>query len=76
MCTIIRFKDNTIDMGTGFDCFDAKAHTYFGDIDEEQRKNRDTLIMIMTNFNNYIGEWWHFTLIDEPYKNIYFDFDI
>lgn len=30
----------------------------------------------MMNYTNYIGEWWHFTLINEPFKNIYFDFDI
>lgn len=35
MKTIIRFKDNTIDMGTGFDCFDVKAHTYCGDLNIE-----------------------------------------
>lgn len=31
-------------MGTGFDCFDAKAHTYYGNISDEERNNRDTLI--------------------------------
>ncbi|CAD8104060.1 unnamed protein product [Paramecium sonneborni] len=71
-----RFKDNTIDMGTGFDCFDVKSHTYCGDLTFEQRNNRDTLLQVMLNFSNYIDEWWHFTLINEPYKTIYFDFDI
>lgn len=31
---IYRFNDNSISMGTGFDCFDVKSHTYYHDITE------------------------------------------
>lgn len=64
-----RFRDNTIDMGTGFDCFDLKAHTYSAEINEIQRMNRKYLLDLMVGFNNYSGEWWHFTLNDEPFKD-------
>ena len=63
-------------MGTGFDCFDEKSHTHFENLTYEQRKNRDILLQVMENFSNYIDEWWHFTLINEPFKSTYFDFDI
>lgn len=71
-----RFKDNSIDMGTGFDCFDAKSHTFFQSLTMVQIRNRQLLLSLMAGFKNYEGEWWHFTLIDEPYKTQYFDFDI
>lgn len=32
--------------------------------------------MLKNNFKNYINEWWHYTLINEPYPNTYFDFNI
>jgi zinc D-Ala-D-Ala dipeptidase len=35
-----RFPDNSIDMGTGFDCFDTLAHTLDPRIQDEQLKNR------------------------------------
>jgi zinc D-Ala-D-Ala dipeptidase len=58
-----RAADNSIDMGTGFDCFDPKSHTASGDISAEQRQARQTLIAAMERhqFKNYAGEWWHFT---------------
>lgn len=27
-------------------------------------------------FKNYVNEWWHYTLINEPYPKTYFDFNI
>ena len=36
-----RFRDNTIDMGTGYDCFDPLAHPYARGIrGNVQRRNR------------------------------------
>jgi D-alanyl-D-alanine dipeptidase len=60
-----RFNDNSIDMGTGFDCFHENSHTASQNISIEARKNRDLLCEIMhTNgFKNYSKEWWHFNLI-------------
>lgn len=73
-----RFKDNTIDMGTGYDCFDVKAHTASLAIGEPQRKNRLLLKEAMERhgFVNYDKEWWHFTLKNEPYPSTFFDFEV
>lgn len=67
-----------LDMGTGFDCFDLRSQTAFRHISAEARKNRRTLVGIMQQygFRNYSGEWWHFTLNNEPYKRTYFDFPV
>ena len=35
-----RFGDNTVDMGTGFDCFDSLAHTFDARITGQARTNR------------------------------------
>jgi zinc D-Ala-D-Ala dipeptidase len=58
-----RAPDNSVDMGTGFDCFDAKSHTASADITAEQRRWRGILVAAMARhqFKNYAGEWWHFT---------------
>jgi D-alanyl-D-alanine dipeptidase len=73
-----RFKDNGIDMGTGFDCFHEFAHTTNNQVGPQQRANRLLLKTIMEKygFTNYEKEWWHFTLKDEPFPHTYFDFVI
>lgn len=73
-----RFKDNSIDMGSGFDCFHPISNTINNDLDLNQRINRLLLKTLMEKygFKNYPLEWWHFTLINEPYPNTYFDFVI
>lgn len=73
-----RFKDNSIDMGTGFDCFHELSHPDNPKIGLQQRVNRLLLKTLMDKhgFNNYAKEWWHFTLRNEPYPNTYFDFPI
>ena len=73
-----RYPDNSIDMGTGFDCFDGLAHTDNLDINETARQNRYLLRSIMENagFVNYDKEWWHYTLRDEPFPDTYFDFPV
>ena len=73
-----RFKDNGIDMGTGFDCFSEFSHTENNQINIQQRVNRIALKAIMEKcgFINVESEWWHYTLKDEPYPNTYFDFVI
>jgi D-alanyl-D-alanine dipeptidase len=55
--------DNELDMGTGFDCFDAKAHTASGAIAPEQARRRALLVAAMRGqgFRNYFREWWHFS---------------
>lgn len=71
-----RFTDNSIDMGTGYDCFDTRSHTDDARSTETQRANRERLVTAMEDrgFTNYEKEWWHFTLEDEPYPDTYFDF--
>ena len=71
-----RYPDNSIDMGTGYDCFDELAHTENQTIGETARRNRERLRSILesTGFVNYDKEWWHYTLGNEPFRDTYFDF--
>ncbi|MDR3477100.1 MAG: M15 family metallopeptidase [Gammaproteobacteria bacterium] len=73
-----RFHDNSIDMGTGFDCFDERAHSDSTAINSIAYHNRSVLRVAMEQqgFKQYINEWWHFTLNNEPYPDTYFDFPI
>lgn len=73
-----RFRDNSIDMGTGFDCFHELSHTENRSIALQQRVNRVLLKSLMEKhgFRNYEKEWWHYTLNNEPFPNTYFDFII
>jgi D-alanyl-D-alanine dipeptidase len=73
-----RYPDTSIDMGTGFDCFDPLAHTANVDIPAEARRNRLLLKSLMEKhgFVNYPKEWWHYTLRDEPFPERAFDFPV
>lgn len=73
-----RFKDNSIDMATGYDCFDSLSHAENAKLNPQQRANRLLLKSLMDKygFKNLAEEWWHFTLRDEPFPNTYFDFEI
>ncbi|MBP6218424.1 MAG: M15 family metallopeptidase [Oligoflexales bacterium] len=71
-----RFKDNSLDFGTGFDCFDPLSHPENPSLGTQQKQRRLLLRSLMEKhgFKNYDKEWWHFTLKDEPFKDRYFDF--
>lgn len=73
-----RFKDNSIDMGTGFDCFHSLSHTENIKLTFQQRANRLLLKSLMDKygFKNLAEEWWHFTLRNELFPKTYFDFEI
>lgn len=73
-----RWPDNSLDMGTAFDCFDERSHTANRDIPEAAQANRELLVDLMTEagFENYRREWWHFQLKNEPYRQTRFDFPI
>ncbi|GHE02562.1 M15 family metallopeptidase [Streptomyces alanosinicus] len=73
-----RFPDNSVDMGTGFDCFDTLAHTLDPRVQGEQRANRLLLKTTMegAGFVNLAEEWWHYTYKPEPYPDTYFDFPV
>lgn len=73
-----RFPDNSIEMGTGFDCFDTRANTDDPRITGKAHAHRMLLkhIMEKSGFKNLDLEWWHYTLKDEPYPDTYFDFPV
>lgn len=58
-----RAPDDSLDMGTGFDCFDVKSHTASAAIAPAQTANRRILLEAMRRygFTNYKREWWHFS---------------
>lgn len=78
----IRFADNSVDMGTGYDCFDTLANTEDPRITGIQAKNRTLLLegLERQGFVNYDKEWWHFTYrpadAGEPYPDTLFDFPV
>ena len=77
----LRFPDDSIDMGTGFDCFDTLANTEDPRVGGDQMKNRTLLLegLERQGFANYDKEWWHFTYKPggrEPYPETFFDFPV
>lgn len=74
----VRFPDNSVDMGTGYDCFDTLSHTLDPRIKGEQRANRMLLknTMDKAGFTNLPEEWWHYTLTDETFPETFFDFPV
>lgn len=78
----LRFPDNSVDMGTGFDCFDTLANTADPRIGGDQFKNRTLLLegLAREGFVNYDKEWWHYTYKPtgqgEPFPDTYFDFPV
>lgn len=67
-----RAPEDGVDMGTGYDCADVKAHTASLAITPAQRRMRSTLVQAMARqgFVNYAKEWWHFSMPSagrEPY---------
>ncbi|MFD5257878.1 M15 family metallopeptidase [Streptomyces bobili] len=73
-----RFPDNSVDMGTGYDCFDTLSHTLDPRIQGEQRANRLLLKSTLEElgFVNLAEEWWHYTFKPEPHPDTYFDFPV
>jgi D-alanyl-D-alanine dipeptidase len=58
-----RSPDNSLDMGTGFDCFDVMTHADAMRLSSEQQQARALLRAVMQKhgFSAYHREWWHFT---------------
>lgn len=73
-----RFPDDSIDMGTGYDCFDTLAHTLDPRVQGEQLQNRLLLKegLEKQGLQNYEKEWWHYTFKPELYPDTYFDFPV
>ncbi|CAM5603394.1 M15 family metallopeptidase [Streptomyces pilosus] len=73
-----RSPDSSVDMGTGYDCFDTLSHTLDPRIGGEQRANRLLLKNTLEGlgFVNLAEEWWHFTFKPETHPDTYFDFPV
>lgn len=67
-----------VDMGGTFDYFGYRSHQNFPYITEQQKKNRELLrqTMLKHGFMGIDTEWWHYTLISEPYPTTYFNFPV
>ena len=76
-CAAPRSK-RSIDMGTGYDCFDTSSHPFSPHVTAKQRANRMILrrAMLRAGFKGLNTEWWHFTLRDERFPERYFDFPV
>lgn len=73
-----RFPDNSVDMGTGYDCFDTLSHTDDPRVKGVPRANRQLLknTLAAQGFTNLPEEWWHFTQKPELFPDTYFDFPV
>ncbi|TIT22159.1 MAG: D-alanyl-D-alanine dipeptidase [Mesorhizobium sp.] len=69
---------DTLDFGTGFDCFDPASETAHRPLASEAAANRKKLVEAMRagGFKNYAREWWHFTLENEPFPRERFNFPV
>lgn len=77
--TLLDEKGGTpLDMGGPFDFFGELSHPDYPGVTPEQHANRLLLRQAMLNrgFKPLSTEWWHFTLLNEPYPDTYFDFPV
>lgn len=67
-----------VDMGSPYDFFGEISYYNTTLISSTQHANRKILKDAMTKhgFKPYAKEWWHFTLIKEPYPKQYFNFKV
>jgi D-alanyl-D-alanine dipeptidase len=74
----LRWHDGAVDMGTGFDCFDERAHTDTTLINATAKENRRRLTSAMEQegFTGYSAEWWHFTYTRDAASKDAMDFPI
>ena len=79
--------EKEVDMGCTYDYFGLASHPdvqpgqavgSYKPITKEQYDNRMILQKAMTahGFKPYDCEWWHFTLVNEPFPDTYFTFPI
>lgn len=73
-----RWQDGALDMGTGFDCFDERAHSANPTITATAKDNRQRLseAMAKEGFSGYSKEWWHFTYAGAGTPNDVMDFPV
>ena len=67
-----------VDMGGTYDFFGKRSHPDYRKITDEQYANRMLLrdMMLAHDFKPISSEWWHFTLVDEPFPNTFFTFPV
>lgn len=72
--------DGSVDMGSSFDLFHPLSHHDCSPdvLPPIYTKQRNYLRSVMEScgFRAYEQEWWHYTLIEEPNRDVYFDFDL
>ena len=76
--SIVNVDGSAVDMGGTFDLFDRVSNRDYTNLTPKQMANRKLLedVMVEEGFEPLPSEWWHFRLIDEPYPDTYFDFDV
>lgn len=69
--------DGSADLGTSYSFFHEASFHDSPLISDDAAKLRSMLKMLMTShgFNAYPNEWWHYTLAEEPYPNLYYNFE-
>lgn len=67
-----------LDMGGPFDFFGELSHPACTGVTPAQHANRMLLqtAMVQRGFKPLSTEWWHFTLVNEPYPDTCFDFPV
>lgn len=79
--TIADTVNNTlryVDFGTPFDFMDELSHPDNRAVSETAYHNRQWLKNLMAEFGfqGVAEEWWHFTLLNEPFPETYFNFEV
>ena len=76
--TLAHADGQQLDMGTPFDFFSPRSWPGASDVSPEAKANRALLAGAMRRrgFRPYDREWWHFTLVHEPFPDTYFDFPV
>ncbi|MCX7772419.1 MAG: M15 family metallopeptidase [Clostridia bacterium] len=67
-----------LDMGSSFDFLNSISNHGTNRISEKQTQNRNVLKTVMkaNGFKELKTEWWHYQLVNEPFRDTYFDFVI
>jgi len=76
--SLVSQDDEELDMATEFDFFGVESAPDYLKLDVQQRANRLLLRTVMEKhgFKGFSLEWWHFTLVNEPFPDQYFDFPV
>jgi D-alanyl-D-alanine dipeptidase len=77
--TLVRRTDRQeLDMGTPYDFSGPQSWTGDRSVSRQAQENRVLFAhaMMRGGFRPYHKEWWHFTLVNEPFPDTYFDFPV